>query len=106
MDHLRSVRVFVEVADRSNLVQTAEHLEMSAAMVSRYLAAVRHRFGARLLHRTTRKVSLADVGFAALPSSRQLLEVAGEARHIAAQSKRVPEGVLRVTTQVPSLTPN
>ncbi len=98
MDRLTAVRVFVEVADRGSLTQTAEHLEMSVAMVSRYLAAVEDWFDARLLHRTTRKVSLTDAGFAALPSCRQLLEIAEEARHIAAERSREPAGVLRVTT--------
>lgn len=98
MDRLTAVRVFVEVANRASLTQTAEHLEMSAAMVSRYLSAVEDWFGARLLHRTTRKVSLTDAGFAALPSCRQLLEIAEEAQHIAAERNREPAGVLRVTT--------
>ena len=98
MDRLTAVRVFVEVADRGSLTQTAEHLEMSAAMVSRYLAAVEDWFGARLLHRTTRKVSLTDAGFAALPSCRQLLDIAEEAQHIAAERNREPAGVLRVTS--------
>jgi DNA-binding transcriptional LysR family regulator len=98
MDRLTAVRVFVEVADRGSLTQTAEHLEMSAAMVSRYLAAVEDWFGARLLHRTTRKVSLTDAGFAALPACRQLLDIAEEAQHLAAERSREPAGVLRVTT--------
>lgn len=97
MDRLTAVRVFVEVADRASLTQTAEHLEMSAAMVSRYLAAVEDWFGARLLHRTTRKVSLTDAGFAALPACRQLLDIAEEARYIAAERRREPAGVLRIT---------
>ena len=98
MDRLTAVRVFVEVADRGSLTQTADHLEMSAAMVSRYLVAVEDWFGARLLHRTTRKVSLTDAGLAALPACRQLLDIAEEARHVAAESRREPAGVLRVTT--------
>ncbi|CAM5453104.1 LysR family transcriptional regulator [Thauera mechernichensis] len=98
MDRLTAVRVFVEVADRGSLTQAAEHLDMSTAMVSRYLAAVEGWFDARLLHRTTRKVSLTDAGLAALPSCRQMLDIAEEARHIAAQRNREPAGVLRVTT--------
>ena len=98
MDRLTAVRVFVEVADRGSLTQTAEHLEMSAAMVSRYLAAVEDWFDARLLHRTTRKVSLTDAGLAALPACRQMLDIAEEARSVAAQRSREPAGVLRVTT--------
>lgn len=98
MDRLTAVRVFVEVADRASLTQTAENLGMSAAMVSRYLAAVEDWFGARLLHRTTRRVSLTDAGAAALPACRQLLDIAEEAQHIAAERRREPAGQLRVTT--------
>lgn len=98
MDRLTAVRVFVEVADRSSLTQAAEHLEMSAAMVSRYLAAVETWFDARLLHRTTRKVSLTDAGLAVIPSCRQLLEIAEDVQHLAAERSREPAGILRVTT--------
>ena len=98
MDRLTAVRVFVEVADRASLTQAAEHLEMSAAMVSRYLAAAEDWFGARLLHRTTRKVSLTEAGSAALSSCRQLLDISEEVRHIAAERSREPAGVLRVAT--------
>ncbi len=98
MDRLTAVRVFVEVANRGSLTQTAEQLEMSAAMVSRYLAAVEDWFGARLLHRTTRKVSLTEAGLAALPACHQLIDLAEEARHLAAERSREPAGVLRVTT--------
>ncbi|MFZ2987796.1 LysR family transcriptional regulator, partial [Ideonella sp.] len=98
MDRLTAVRVFVEVAERSSLTQTAEQLDMSAAMVSRYLAAVEDWLGARLLHRTTRKVSLTEAGAAALPACRQMLELAEDARHRAGERSREPAGVLRVTT--------
>lgn len=98
MDRLTAVRVFVEVAERGSLTQAAEHLDMSTAMVSRYLAAVEKWFEARLLHRTTRKVSLTDAGQAALPACRQMLDLAEEARFIAAERNREPAGVLRVTT--------
>ena len=98
MDRLTAVRVFVEIADRGSLTQAADHLEMSAAMVSRYLAAVETWFGARLLHRTTRKVSLTEAGLAAIPSCRQLLEIAEDVQHLAAERSREPAGILRVTT--------
>ena len=98
MDRLTAVRVFVEVADRGSLTQAADHLEMSAAMVSRYLAAAEEWFGARLLHRTTRKVSLTDAGQAAIPSCRQLLEIAEDVQHLAAERSREPAGIMRVTT--------
>lgn len=98
MDRLTAVRVFVEVVDRGSLTQAADRLDMSAAMVSRYLAAVEAWFDARLLHRTTRKVSLTEAGVAALPACRQLLEIAEDVQHLAAARSRTPAGVLRVTT--------
>lgn len=98
MDRLTAVRVFVEVADRGSLTQAGEGLEISTAMVSRYLAAAEAWFGARLLHRTTRKVSLTEAGLAALPSCRQLLDIAEDVQHIAVTRSREPAGVLRVTT--------
>lgn len=98
MDRLTAVRVFVEVVDRGSLTQAAQGLEMSAAMVSRYLAAVEAWFNARLLHRTTRKISLTDAGLAVLPACRQLLDMAQDVQHLAAASNRMPAGVLRVTT--------
>ena len=98
MDRLTAVRVFVEVADRGSLTQAAEHLDMSTAMVSRYLAAAEDWLGVRLFHRTTRKLTLTDSGVATLPSCRQLLDIAQDTEHLAAARSREPSGVLRVTT--------
>ena len=98
MDRLSAVRVFVEVADRGSLTAAADHLDMSVAMVSRYIAAVEKWFDARLLHRTTRKVSLTEAGVAAIPSCRQLLEISEDVQNLAAERSREPAGVLRVTT--------
>jgi DNA-binding transcriptional LysR family regulator len=97
MDRLTAARVFVEVADRGSLTQAADRLGMSAAMVSRYLAAAEDWLGSRLLHRTTRRVSLTDAGQAAIATCRQLLEVAEDLQHQGDRG-REPEGTLRVAT--------
>ena len=98
MDHLTATRVFVEVADCGGLTPAAERLGMSPAMVSRYLASAEEWLGARLLHRTTRRVSLTDAGQSVLPFCRQLLDLAEDVRHRAGNRSREPEGRLRVTT--------
>lgn len=98
MDRLIATQVFVEVASRGSLTAAAEQLDMSTAMVSRYLVAMEAWFDARLLHRTTRKVTLTDAGLAALPSCRQLLELAQDARHLAGERSREPAGLLRITS--------
>jgi DNA-binding transcriptional LysR family regulator len=98
MDRLTAARVFIEVAERGSLTQAAERLEMSQAMVSRYLAAMEEWVDARLLHRTTRRIGLTDAGQAALSSCRQLLELAEDVRHLAGNRNREPQGKLRVAT--------
>ncbi|WP_334188453.1 LysR family transcriptional regulator [Noviherbaspirillum sp.] len=98
MDRLTAARVFVEVAERGSLTRTAERLEMSPAMVSRYLAAMEGWVGARLLHRTTRRIGLTDAGEAVLTSCRHLLEIAEDVQHLAGNRNREPEGKLRIAT--------
>jgi len=96
MDRLTATRVFVTVVEHGSLTQAAERLEMSTAMVSRYLAAMENWLGARLLHRTTRRISLTDAGESALATGRQLLELAQELQHRAGSAHRQPAGRLRV----------
>lgn len=103
MDRLTATRVFVEVAERGSLTQAAERLEMSPAMVSRYLAAMEGWLGTRLLHRTTRRVSLTEAGQEVLSSCRQLLEMERDVQHLAGNRRREPEGKVRIAAS-PSFT--
>ncbi len=98
MDRLTATRVFVTVVEQGSLTQAADRLDMSTAMVSRYLAAVEGWLGARLLHRTTRRISLTEAGQAALASCRQLLDLAEDVRHQAGEISRVPSGRLRIAS--------
>jgi DNA-binding transcriptional LysR family regulator len=97
MDRLTAARTFVTVVEHGSLTQAADRLDMSTAMVSRYLAAAEAWLGVRLLHRTTRRISLTEAGQAALPSCRQLLDLAEEVQHLAGEVSRVPAGRLRIT---------
>jgi DNA-binding transcriptional LysR family regulator len=96
MDRLAATRVFVTVVEQGSLTRAAEALDMSTAMVSRYLVALEGWLGARLLHRTTRRISLTDAGESALASCRQLLEAADDMRSVAAAAGREASGRLRV----------
>lgn len=98
MDRLTAAQVFIEVAERGSLTQAAARLDMSAAMVSRYLAAMEGWVGARLLHRTTRRIGLTDAGAAVLASCRQMLELADDVKHLAGNRSHETEGKLRVAT--------
>ena len=98
MDRLAATRVFVTVVEHGSLTEAADRLDMSTAMVSRYLAAMEAWLGARLLHRTTRRISLSEAGQAALASCRQLLDLAEDVQHQAGEVSRVPSGRLRITS--------
>jgi DNA-binding transcriptional LysR family regulator len=73
---------------------------MSRAMVTRYLAEVERWLGARLLHRTTRRISLTGPGEAALLRFRQMLAIGDELRGELATDNPEPHGLLRVTASV------
>lgn len=98
MDRLTAARVFVSVVEQGSLTRAADALDMSTAMASRYLAALEAWLGTRLLHRTTRRLGLTEAGQAALASCRQLLDLADDMRHQAADTRRIPSGRLRITS--------
>lgn len=97
MDRLTAMQVFTEVAERSSLTEAATALDMSRAMVSRYLESLEHWLGVRLLHRTTRRVSLTDAGAEALQRCRQVLELTQDVQAVAGASRAAPRGKLRIS---------
>lgn len=77
MDRLDEIRAFAAVAEARSFTQGARKLDVSGAQVSKLVARLENRLGARLLNRTTRDVSLTDTGQAYLERARDL---AGELR--------------------------
>jgi DNA-binding transcriptional LysR family regulator len=100
MDHLGAIRTFTEIADQGSLTAAAETLGLSRAMVSRHLEALEHWLGVRLLHRTTRRVSLSDAGLEALPRLRQMLDLAADLQAVSGARRAEPTGKLRITTSL------
>ena len=98
MDRITAMQVFAEVADRASLTAAAQALDMSRAMVSRYLESIERWLGVRLLHRTTRRVSLTDAGEEALQRCRQMLELSRDVQSVAGARHAAPTGKLRITT--------
>jgi DNA-binding transcriptional LysR family regulator len=98
MDRIRAMQVFTEVADRGSLTDAGTALDMSRAMVSRYLESLETWLGARLLHRTTRRVSLTDAGAEALQRCRQVLDLTLDVQAAAGARSTAPSGKLRITT--------
>lgn len=99
MDRMTAIGVFVEVADSGSLTAAADRLSMSRAMVTRYLAELEDWLGARVFHRTTRRLSLTTAGEAALERCRGLLELEADLRASVGGSADAPlQGQLRVTS--------
>lgn len=97
MDRMTAITVFVEVADRGSLTAAADALSLSRAMVSRYLAALEDWLGVRVLHRTTRRISLTPAGEAVLARCRTLLELGEDLRAALASPDDAPHGRIRIT---------
>ena len=90
MDRITAMQVFTEVADRASLTDAAGALDMSRAMVSRYLESIERWLGVRLLHRTTRRVSLTDAGEEALQRCRQMLDLSRDLQSVAGARRAAP----------------
>ena len=96
MDRFVAMQVFVEIAERGSLTEAGNALDMSRAMVSRYLESLEQWLGVRLLHRTTRRVSVTEAGAEALHGCRQVVELTRDVRATAGERQREPAGRLRI----------
>src|SRR3954467_9532437 len=99
MDRLDEIRAFAAVADARSFTQGARKLGVSGAQASKLIARLENRLGARLLNRTTRDVSLTDVGRAYLEKARELLE-SFEALETSVRDQGGPSGVLKISAPV------
>ncbi len=97
MDRLTALHVFVTIVEQKSLSSAAEHLGMSRAKVSRYLAELESWMDVRLLHRTTRSLSLTTPGEETLEAARNLLALAGTLDGIRNQNTIQLKGQLRIT---------
>jgi DNA-binding transcriptional LysR family regulator len=73
VDKYQEMRVFTGVVDAGSFVAAADALAMSKAAVSRYVSELEQRLGVRLLHRTTRRLSLTQEGEVFLARCRDIL---------------------------------
>lgn len=62
MDTIQSLRVFREIVAAGSFAAAAQRLDMSAPMVSKHLANLERQLGARLLNRSSRRLSLTELG--------------------------------------------
>jgi len=97
MDMLKSMQMFVATIEGGSFVAAANMLDTSTAAVSRQVAALETHLGARLINRTTRRLSLTEPGQAFFDRAQQILGDIGEAEAIAGQHALQPRGLLRIS---------
>jgi DNA-binding transcriptional LysR family regulator len=97
MDRLGAMQAFVEVVERGSFSAAASRRGLSGAALSKSLAQLEQHLNARLLNRTTRRLSLTDAGRAYLERCRSILRDVEEAELAAAQVAVAPRGHLLVS---------
>jgi DNA-binding transcriptional LysR family regulator len=97
MDRIETMQAFVTVADHKGFAPAARKLGLSASAVTRMVAALEERVGARLLQRTTRSVMLTDAGERFLERARRILADVEEAEGAVQAERTQPTGRLVVS---------
>ena len=100
MDRFQEMQIFAAVAQDKGFSAAARRLGLSAASVTRAVAALEQRIGTQLLIRTTRSVHLSEAGQRYLEDCRRILAELQEAEDSAAGSHAEPRGQLTVTAPV------
>jgi len=96
VDRFLEMQTFNAVVDSGSFVKAADALNMSKAAVSRYVVDMETRLGVRLLHRTTRRLSLTDEGQVFYGRSKELLAELQEAEDEITSRSDAASGLLRI----------
>ncbi|MEG0974567.1 MAG: LysR family transcriptional regulator [Comamonas sp.] len=105
MDQLTSMQVFQAVVDSGSFAQAGERLGISAPMVSKHVAQLEKRLGARLLNRSSRHQSLTEAGQRWYTQSSQALQMLDAAAQELGQHSDAPRGQLKISAPVWCATP-
>ena len=100
MDKLARMAVFAKVVEAESFTVAASQLGISKSAVSKAIAALEDRLGARLLNRTTRRLSLTEVGRAFYERCARVVAEAEEAELAVTRLQETPRGVLRINAPV------
>ena len=97
MENLADIAVFVQVVEAGSFTAAAEQIGVSKAVISKYVSRLEQRLGARLLQRTTRRLTLTEAGEALFQRGAGALAVLEQAEQEVARLTGAPRGRLRVT---------
>ncbi len=97
MDKLTSMNVFVRVARAGSFAGGARELDISRAMATKHIMQLENSLGTRLFNRTTRSLSLTDVGASYLERCQQVLLDVEEMEAAVTHLQTEPRGVLKIS---------
>jgi DNA-binding transcriptional LysR family regulator len=100
MDTIEALRTFVRVVETGSLTTVAREMNASQSTISRYISQLEDHFGVRLLHRTTRHISLTDDGVGLHDHARGILEAVEGMELAVRRHKSSPTGHVRVAAPV------
>ncbi|GAB6043703.1 LysR family transcriptional regulator [Endothiovibrio diazotrophicus] len=100
MIDLNEMTIFVKVVEAGTFTGAARALALPKSTVSRKVAALEERLGVRLLQRTTRQVTLTELGAAYYERCARVVQEAEEAERVVSHSREAPCGRLRLSAPV------
>lgn len=100
MRWLTEMGVFAKVVDANGFGKAAMQLGLTRSAVSKHVSRLEAGLGVKLLHRSTRAMSLTEAGQAVYLQCAQLVQAAQAAESVAANLAVAPRGTLRVSTSV------
>ena len=103
MHDLNAMYLFAKVVDHGGYTAAARALGMQTSKISRHVADLEKNLGVRLLNRTTRRMSLTDVGQTFYQHCAALVAEAQAATEIIDRTRSVPQGTVRMSCPVPLL---
>lgn len=100
MDRLTEMEAFIRVVELSGFTGAAKKLGLSKSAISKHVAALESRLGARLLNRTTRRVSPTEIGLAYFDKAQAVLAAARDADAMATAMQGAPTGELKISAPI------
>lgn len=100
MSDWSGVSEFVAVAETESFTAAAKRLGISTAQVSRQISALEERLSAKLFYRTTRKVSVTEVGGIYYQHCRQVMDGLADAERAITNLQSTPKGKLKITAPI------
>jgi DNA-binding transcriptional LysR family regulator len=97
MNQLEDLRIFAETVDAQSFTAAADRLGLSKQFVSKRIAALEKRLGARLLVRSTRQLRVTDLGLAYYERAQRILQEVDAAEQMITSQTATPRGVLRLS---------